>query len=235
VLAVFASSPIASQTSPSIPVAGPDFQSWDELDVLTRMRPHLDVTWISRVRLSEELPNPARLVFGTDWNFSVRKNLVLTPSFYHVTFHITSGAAEHRKMPILAIMPTFSRGNWTVSERSRIGRRFDTNAVEPSWFYRNRPESTTESETRSMLTRSLHGMRSTIFRNTMVGPETELRPADTEASVSGSRLIFTISARITPPAASLHTLIQLRSSSTCESDGAPLQQQPGEFRRRCRR
>ena len=56
---------------------GADLRSWDELDVLTRLLPNLDVTWITRVRLSEELPNPAHFVLGTDWNFSVGKNLVL--------------------------------------------------------------------------------------------------------------------------------------------------------------
>jgi hypothetical protein len=59
----------ATTASPS------DFQSWDELDVLTRLSRRLDVTWIARVRLSEEEPNPAHYLFGTNWNFGVRKNL----------------------------------------------------------------------------------------------------------------------------------------------------------------
>jgi hypothetical protein len=72
-----ASLPVAGQTSPASRVMGADLRSWDELDVLTRLLPNLDVTWITRVRLSEELPNPAHFVLGTDWNFSVGKNLVL--------------------------------------------------------------------------------------------------------------------------------------------------------------
>jgi len=78
--AAIASLQIAAQ--PAAHLTGTDFQSWNELDILTRLLPDLDVTWIARVRLSEELPNTAHYVFGTDWNFSVGKNLVLTPSYY---------------------------------------------------------------------------------------------------------------------------------------------------------
>src|SRR5215472_18617489 len=74
---------VAAQTSPAAPAKPSDFQSWDEVDFLTRLRPSLDVTWITRVRFSEELPNPAHYVFGTDWNFSAGKHLILTPSFYY--------------------------------------------------------------------------------------------------------------------------------------------------------
>jgi len=58
--------PAAAQAAPAANVLGTDFQSWDELDVPTRLYPNLDVTWIARVSLSEELPNTARLVFATD-------------------------------------------------------------------------------------------------------------------------------------------------------------------------
>jgi len=130
---------IGAQSVPSTPVTGTDFQSWDELDALTRLRPYLDVNWFSRVRLSEEFPNPAHLVFGTDRNFSAGKNVIVTPSYYYDTYRIASGATEHRKTPIFAVMPIFSRGQWTVSDRNRFGGRFDTKATQPSWFYRNRP------------------------------------------------------------------------------------------------
>ncbi len=137
---VAASRLIAAQTSSPITVAGTDFQSWDEVDFLTRLRASLDVTWIARVRLSEELPNPAQLVFGTDWNFTVGKHLVLTPSYYYGTYHIASGATGHRQVPMFAVTPTFSHGNWSVSDRNRFGGRFDTLASQPVWFYRNRPQ-----------------------------------------------------------------------------------------------
>jgi hypothetical protein len=133
-----ASLSIAAEKSPVSPLEGTDFQSWDEMDVLTRLRPQLDVTWIARVRLSEELPNPAHLVFGTDWNFNWGKNLVLTPSYYYGTYHTASGAMGHRNVPIFAVTPTLSRGKWTVSDRNRFGGRIDTR-TESSWFYRNRP------------------------------------------------------------------------------------------------
>lgn len=51
-------------------------------------------------------------------------------------------------------------------------------------------------------------MRFTIFRNITVGRESESRPAATETLVSELLLIFTISAKITPPAANRRTLIQ---------------------------
>jgi hypothetical protein len=131
-------SPVAAQADPAN-LKGTDVQSWDELDAYTRLSSKLDVTWIARVRLSEELPNPAHLVFGTDWNFSVGKYLVLTPSYYYGTYHTATVAVGHRQVPIFAVTPTFSWGKWIVSDRNRFGGRFDTRVTEASWFYRNRP------------------------------------------------------------------------------------------------
>ena len=89
--------------------------------------------------MERRVANPAHLVFGTDWNFSLGKNLVLTPSYYYGTYHTASGAVGHRHVLIFAVTPTFSRRNWTISDRNRFGGRIDTLASEPSWFYRNRP------------------------------------------------------------------------------------------------
>ena len=130
--------PLAAQ-APSSGLQGTDFQSWDELDALTRLSSRFDVAWIVRARFSAELPNPAHLVFGTDWNFSVNKNLVLTPSYYYGIYRTASGTSGHRQVPIFAVTPRFARGRAILADRNRIGGRFDTNASSPSWFYRNRP------------------------------------------------------------------------------------------------
>jgi hypothetical protein len=130
--------PLAAQAPPAV-LQGTDFQSWDELDALTRLSSYLDVTWIARLRLSTELPNPQHYVFGTDWNFSVGKYMVLTPSYYYGTYRTASGVTGHRHVPIFAVTPIFARGRVTLSDRNRFGGRFDTKANEPSWFYRNRP------------------------------------------------------------------------------------------------
>lgn len=82
------------------------------------------------------LPNPAHFVLGTDWNFSIGKNLVLTPSYYYGTYQPVPDKVGHRQITMFAITPIFRRGKWTVSDRNRIGGRFD-NLTEPSWFYRN--------------------------------------------------------------------------------------------------
>jgi len=139
-IGISASMPIALAAQVLSPSSfkGTDFQSWDELDALTRLSSYLDVTWIARARFSADLPNPAHYVFGTDWNFSVGKNLVLTPSYYYGTYRNASGVVGHRHVPIMAATPIFSHGRWTVSDRNRFGGRFDSN-VGPSWFYRNRP------------------------------------------------------------------------------------------------
>lgn len=133
--------PAAAQSSRGSRFASADLQSWDELDVLTGLLPYLDVTWIGRIRFSEELPNPAHVVFGTDWNFSVGKNLVLTPSYYYDTYRAASGEVGHRRVPMFAITPILRRGKWMVSDRNRLGGRFDTLTATPSWFYRNRPRA----------------------------------------------------------------------------------------------
>ena len=129
---------LAAQTQTATSFKGTDFQSWDELDAITRLTSHLDVTWIARVRLSADLPNPQHYVFGTDWNLGVRKDLMLTPSYYYGTYRNATGDVGHRHVPMLAVTPLFSRGRWTVSDRNRFGGRFDSISG-PSWFYRNRP------------------------------------------------------------------------------------------------
>jgi hypothetical protein len=129
---------LAAQAQSAASLRRTDFQSWDEVDVMTRLTSNLDVTWIARIRLSADLPNPAHYVFGTDWNFSVAKDLALTPTYYYGTYRTASGLVGHRHVPMVAVTPIFSRGRWTVSDRNRFGGRFDSIAG-PSWFYRNRP------------------------------------------------------------------------------------------------
>jgi len=135
----FISKPVAAQAPPPSSSLGTDFQSWDELDALTRLSSYLDVTWIARGRFSAELPNPAVYVFGTDWNFTISKNLMITPSYYHFAFRTASGALAYGQSPILAFTPKFSRGRLIASDRNRFGGRFATDQVEPAWVYRNRP------------------------------------------------------------------------------------------------
>jgi len=129
---------LTAQTQPASSFKGTDFQSWDELDAMTRLTSRADIAWIARVRLSAELPNPQHYVFGTDWNLRVRKDLILTPSYYYGTYRTATGDVGHRHVPMLAVTPLFSRGRWTVSDRNRFGGRFDSISG-PSWFYRNRP------------------------------------------------------------------------------------------------
>lgn len=137
----FAWPPKSAEAAPVPLVLGTDFQSWDELDATTRLRPYLDLTWIARARFSTELPNPANCVFGMDWNFRLNKHLVFTPSYYYFTFHTASGTLGHGQSPILAVTPTISHGRWTLSDRNRFCGRFGTNGIGPSWDYRNRSEA----------------------------------------------------------------------------------------------
>jgi hypothetical protein len=130
---------LAAQGPPSPSISDTDLQSWDELDVSTRLTLRLDVTLITRGRFSEKLANRADYVFGTDWNFGIGKHLVLSPSWYYFAFQTSSGELGHGQSPILSVTPMFSRGKLTVSDRSRLCGRFGTNGIGPSWDYRNRP------------------------------------------------------------------------------------------------
>jgi len=134
------SSSTEAQAPPRSSSLGTDFQSWDELDTSTRLTHNLDVTWIARERFSASLPNPADYVFGTDWNFGLSKNLVITPSYNYFGFRTSSGALGHGQSPILAFTPIVSRGRWTLSDRNRFCGRFGTNGIGPSWCYRNRSQ-----------------------------------------------------------------------------------------------
>ena len=131
--------PIASQTGPTA-IQNTDLQNWSELDASTRLRPHLDVTWIARGEFSTQVPNPAIDLFGMDWNVSAGKHIVITPSYHLWGYHTALGGYGHGQSPILGVTPTFSRGRFTVSERNRFCGRFVTNGGGPSWDYRNRPE-----------------------------------------------------------------------------------------------
>ena len=131
------SPPTVAQQAPAAAI-DTDFQSWDEVDSHTRITHDLDVTWIARVRLSKELPNPAHYVFGTDWNFRVGQHLVLTPSYYYGTSQTAAGITSHGHVPIFAVTPVFGRGRLAFSDRNRFGGRIDS-INGPSWFYRNRP------------------------------------------------------------------------------------------------
>jgi len=131
--------PIASQTGPTA-IQNTDLQNWSELDASTRLRPHLDVTWIARGGLSTQVPNPAIDLFGMDWNVSAGKHILITPSYHLWGYHTALGGYGHGQSPILGVTPTFSRGRFTVSDQNRFCGRFVTNGGGPSWDYRNRPE-----------------------------------------------------------------------------------------------
>jgi Protein of unknown function (DUF2490) len=132
--------PVAAQAAFRHSFQGTDFQSWDELDAMTSLSSYLDVTWIARGVFSANLPNPDIYVFGTDWNFSIGKYMVITPSYRYFGFHPASGALGHGQSPLLAVMPRLSRGRLTLSDQNRFAGRFGTNGIGPSWVYRNRPE-----------------------------------------------------------------------------------------------
>ena len=183
---------------------GTDFQSWDELNVFTRIRRNLDITWIARLRFSEELPNPAHLVFGTDWNFSLGKHLVFTPSYYYGTYHTESGATGHRQVSIFAVMPTLSRGNWTVSDRNRFGGKLTLSQPSHLGSIEIVQESTIDSAIPALCRPFLCGTRSTISRSTGDGRGTGSRLGHAGNSVNGLRPTFTINGKTTAPAASRH-------------------------------
>jgi hypothetical protein len=130
--------PVTAQSAHAARIIDTDFQSWDEVDTYTRFTHALDVTWIARARFSEDIPNPAHYVFGTDWNFSVRRHLLLTPSYYYGTYQTEAGVTGHRSVPIFAVTPIFSHGRFTFADRNRFGGRFDSRTG-PSWYYRSRP------------------------------------------------------------------------------------------------
>ena len=128
----------AAQTREVALQAIADFQSWNEVDVFTRLSPKLDVTWIGRGRFSTELPNPVDTVFETDWRFDVAKHLAIVPSYEFFILRSNSGQLEHGQSPLLEITPGFTRGRFHVFDRNRFCGRFGPIDIGPSWDYRNR-------------------------------------------------------------------------------------------------
>ena len=115
-----------------------DTQSWDEVDVFTRLEPKLDVTWIARSRLSEQLSNPVITGFESDWRIEMMKNLAVTPSFEYFLFRSNAGQLEHGEDPILELTPSWAHQRISLSDRNRFCGRFGTDGIGPSWDYRNR-------------------------------------------------------------------------------------------------
>ena len=127
----------ASQ-SPAIPDI--DFQSWNEIDIKTLIAHYLDVNWIARLRISSTISNPADYLFGADWNFSLNRHFILTPSWYYFGSRSPSGVMKIGQSPILGFTPMMSRRRWNLSDRNRFCGRFGSNGIGPSWDYRNRPQ-----------------------------------------------------------------------------------------------
>jgi Protein of unknown function (DUF2490) len=117
-----------------------DFQSWNELDIKTRIGHSLDVNWIARLRLSSTISNPADYLFGADWNLSLNRHLILTPSWYYFGSRSSSGVMKIGQSPVLGFTPMLLRRRWNLSDRNRFCGRFGSNGIGPSWDYRNRPQ-----------------------------------------------------------------------------------------------
>lgn len=133
----FISTALAAQTSSRTAPSGTDFQSWNELDVVTRLTRSLDATWIAEGRFSSELPNPTVYAAGTELNFSLAKHLVLAPTYYYHASLTASGASQHRSIAMVALTPKLEWKRLTISDRNRfIG---DLRTGDQFFAYTNRP------------------------------------------------------------------------------------------------
>jgi hypothetical protein len=79
-----------------------DKQVWPELDTYFKAGARLDLTLISQVRLSKNLPNPDIWVVGVDANVTVMRHLLVTPSYYYYQFDQASGTLGQGQNAILA-------------------------------------------------------------------------------------------------------------------------------------
>jgi len=119
------------------PLAYPNFQSWDELDVSARLAENVDVSWISQGRFSTQVANPATYLSGAEATVGIGSHLLVAPSFYYLAYKTTTGHSGHFQVPMLGATLKIARERWTVSDRSRFlgaiggGNNF--------WLYLNRP------------------------------------------------------------------------------------------------
>lgn len=112
----------------------------NELDISARLSSILDVTWVSQVRLSAELVNPALYYTGLDFNFRAAKHLIISPYYHRGAHRTAAGSLVHRQSPGLAMTVFKSWGNWTLSDRNRFDIRLFANGSLDYWAYRNRPK-----------------------------------------------------------------------------------------------
>jgi hypothetical protein len=119
------------------PAPAADIQSWNELDVSTRINPWLDMTWSSQMRFSTRQENPATYSNGLDLNFRVGDHLILTPSYYLIASRTAAGPWTHSRVSILAATPSYTWGRWTVSDRNRVAHVVGQGT--DFWLFQNRP------------------------------------------------------------------------------------------------
>lgn len=139
-LVVMLSAPLgAQQGPPPQPAGGPDVQNWDELDVRTRISSRIDATWVTQIRLSSQLQNPAIFVVGADVNVAASKHIVVTPSYYYFAFRGASGSGGHGHNPIVATTLSTKYRGLTISDRNRLIGVLGTRGTRNFWVYANRP------------------------------------------------------------------------------------------------
>jgi len=126
----------SSLTSPSTRV---DFQEWNELDVSAKLAERIDLTWVSRERIGDDLKNPSTFYStGVDVNFAASKHLTLTPSFYYVDRLTAAGQRQFTRAPILAVTLADTWDRWTLSDRSRLVGALSNGGAD-FWVFQNRP------------------------------------------------------------------------------------------------
>jgi hypothetical protein len=116
-----------------------DFQDWNELDVSAKLAEEIDLTWVSRERIGDNLKQPSTYYStGVDVNIAVSNHLTLTPSYYYFD-RLT--AAENRQtgqVPILAATLADIWGRWKISDRGRLAGVL-VNGSAHYWVLQNRP------------------------------------------------------------------------------------------------
>jgi hypothetical protein len=113
-----------------------DKQVWPELDTYCKAGARIDLTLISQLRLSSNIPNPDIWVMGVDANVTVMRHLLVTPSYYYYQFDQASGTLGQGQNAILATTIEETMRAYNFDDRSRI-----VGVISPSgnfWVYGNR-------------------------------------------------------------------------------------------------
>lgn len=101
-----------------------DMQQWNEAQISVPMSKQVDFMFLGTVRLGRDVSRPVDERVGIAFSFKLSKYLTVAPSYQHITTQPLPGLDLREDRLSLPATIRFKIGDFTVSDRNLIERRF---------------------------------------------------------------------------------------------------------------